>query len=107
MSRSTLRSARTVIPASGETGWSTSMPTRRRHSPQARSSAAAELLACGECRLLVGMLVDQPVSPLAGITVLADRSVERDIALKAPVHIDHVLLGDAEASGDELDLVRA
>src|SRR5436309_2829264 len=28
-------------------------------------AAAAELLACGECRLLVGMLVDQPVSPLA------------------------------------------
>jgi hypothetical protein len=70
-------------------------------------AAAAELLACGECRLLVGMLVDQPVPPLAGITVLADRSVERYIARKAPVHIDHVLLGDAEASGDELDLVRA
>src|SRR5438034_4481777 len=28
-------------------------------------AAAAELLACGECRLLVGMLVDQPVVPLA------------------------------------------
>jgi hypothetical protein len=28
-------------------------------------AAAAELLACGECRLLVGMLVDQPVLPLA------------------------------------------
>src|SRR5437870_9042954 len=41
MYRSTLRSARTGLPASGRTGWSTSMPTRRRHSPQARSSAAA------------------------------------------------------------------
>src|SRR6266568_5415603 len=66
-------------------------------------AAAAELLACGECRLLVGMLVDQPVSPLAGITVLADRSVERYIALKAPVHVDNILRGDAEASGDQLD----
>src|SRR5262249_13473411 len=40
-------------------------------------AAAVELLACGECRLLVGMLVDQPVLPLAEIAVLADRSVER------------------------------
>src|SRR5262249_925507 len=70
-------------------------------------AAAAELLACGECRLLVEMLVDQPVLPLAGIAVLTDRSIERYIAPKAPVHVDHVLLGDAEASGDELDLVRA
>ena len=53
------------------------------------------------------MLVDQPVLPLAGIAVLTDRSIERYIAPKAPVHVDHVLLGDAEASGDELDLVRA
>src|SRR5712671_3329572 len=50
--------------------------------------AAAALLACGECRLLVGMLVDQPVLPLAGITALTDRSVERYIARKAPVHVD-------------------
>src|SRR5262249_54985029 len=35
-------------------------------------TAAVELLACGECRLLVGMLVNQPVLPLAGITVPAD-----------------------------------
>src|SRR5438128_10767847 len=53
------------------------------------------------------MLVDQPVLPLAGIAVRTDRSVERYIAPKAPVHVDNVLLGDAEASGDELDLVRA
>jgi hypothetical protein len=46
-------------------------------------AAAAELLACGECRLLVGILVDQPVLPLAGSAVLADRSVERYIAPKA------------------------
>src|SRR5262249_35733844 len=70
-------------------------------------TAAVGRLACGECRLLVGMLVNQPVLPLAGITVLADRSVERYIAPKASVHVDHVLLGDAEASGDELDLVGA
>src|SRR5215468_1903165 len=70
-------------------------------------TAAVELLACGECRLLVGTLVNQPVLPLAGITVLADRSVERYIAPKASVHVDHVLLGDADAPGDELDLVGA
>src|SRR5258707_8703303 len=50
-----------------------------------RLAAAAELFTCGECRLLVGVLVDQPVLPLAGITVLMDRSVERYIAPKAPV----------------------
>jgi hypothetical protein len=53
------------------------------------------------------MLVDQPVLPVAGIAVLTDRSVERYFAPKTPVHVDNILLGDAEASGDKLDLVRA
>jgi hypothetical protein len=38
---------------------------------------------------------------------LTDRSVERYIAPKTPVHVHNILLGDAEASGHKLDLVRA
>src|SRR5215831_4429657 len=71
-----------------------------------RLAAVLELLARGECRLLVGMLVDQPVLPFAGITVLADRGVERGVAAAEPaVHVDHVGLGDAELPGDDLHLV--
>src|SRR5262249_55898734 len=70
-------------------------------------TAAVELFAFREGRLLIGMLVDQPVLPFAGIAVVTDRSVERYIANKAPGHVDHVLLGDAEAAGGKLDLVRA
>src|SRR5215831_13048064 len=73
-----------------------------------RLAAVLELLARGECRLLVGMLVDQSVLPFAGITVLADRGVERDVAAAEPaVHVDHVRLGDAEPPGDDLHLIRS
>src|SRR5499427_7333080 len=73
-----------------------------------RLAAVLELLARGECRLLVGMLVDQPVLPFAGITVLADRGVERGVAAAEPaVHVDHIRLGDAELPGDDLHLVRS
>src|SRR5216683_124798 len=41
MPRSTPRSARTTIPASGRTGWWTNPRTRRRRSPRARSSITA------------------------------------------------------------------
>src|SRR3977135_1144926 len=40
-----------------------------------RLAAVLELLARGECHFLVGLLVDQPILPFAGITVLADRGV--------------------------------
>src|SRR6516165_2117310 len=77
-------------------------------SRRERLAAVLELLARGECRLLVGMLVDQPVLPFAGITILADRGVERGVAAAEPaVHVDHVRLGDAELPGDDLHLVRS
>src|SRR5436309_14208199 len=62
-----------------------------------RLAAVVELLARGECRLLVGMLVDQPVLPLAGLTVLADRRVERGVGAEPAVHGGYVRLGDGEA----------
>jgi hypothetical protein len=36
-----------------------------------------------------------------------DRRVERGVAAEPAIHVDHSALGDAEALGDELDLVRA
>src|SRR5712691_11174594 len=45
-----------------------------------RLAAVIELLARGERRLLVRGFVHQPVLPLAGIAVVADRGVERGVA---------------------------
>src|SRR6266566_5763938 len=70
-----------------------------------RLAAVIELLARGERRLLVRGFVHQPVLPLAGIAVVAGRRVERGVAAEPAVHVDHVLLGDAQALGDQLDLV--
>src|SRR5260370_39781169 len=65
-------------------------------------AAAARLLACGECRLLVGMLADQPVLPLPRSPLLPDWSAQRYIAPNAPVHLDHVHLPCAGTGGDAL-----
>src|SRR5580704_3401413 len=54
------------------------------------------LLGFGEPALLADAVVDQPIHPLAGIAVLADRRVERRIAAEPAVHVDDVLLGDAQ-----------
>src|SRR5260370_14411115 len=70
-----------------------------------RLAAVIELLARGERRLLVRGFVHQPVLPLAGIAVLADRGVERGIAAESPVHVNHVRFGDADPPGDDLHLV--
>src|SRR6516162_4355698 len=72
-----------------------------------RLLAVLRFLVLDEPRLLIGDFVDEPVLPFAGIAVVADRGVERHVAAEAVVHVDHVLLGHAEAFGDELDLVRA
>jgi len=45
--------------------------------------------------------------PFGGIAILADGVVERGVAAEPAVHVDHSMLGDAEALGDEFDLVRA
>ena len=56
---------------------------------------------------MVGDFVDEPILPFAGIAIIADGSVEGDVAAETAVHVDHVLLGHAKPLGDELDLVRA
>src|ERR1035437_5434183 len=70
-----------------------------------RLAAIVEFVARGERSLLAAPLFTQPVLPLARIAVLADRRVERGVAAKPPVHVDHVLFRDAEPLGDGLDLV--
>ena len=82
---------------------SRSLSTRERVAE--RLVAVLRLLGFGEPALLADAVVDQPIQPFAGIAVLADRRVERGIAAEPAVHVDHVLLGDAEALGDQLDLI--
>src|SRR5258708_16670184 len=72
-----------------------------------RLAAVVELVARGKGSLLTGSLVNQPVQPFAGIAVRANRRVERGVAAEPPVHVDHVLLRDAEPLGDGFDLVMA
>ena len=78
------------------------LSTRQRLAQRAHAGVA--LLAVGERDLLVGGVVDQPVLPLA-FAFLAQRRVERGVAAEAAVHVDHLLLGDAEALGDDGDLI--
>jgi hypothetical protein len=54
-----------------------------------RLAAGIELLARGERRILVRGFIYQPVLPLAGIAVLADRGVDRVIG-NAKNQKDHV-----------------
>src|SRR6266702_4048948 len=53
-----------------------------------RLAAVVELLALGQQPLLARRVADQPILPLAGIAVLANRGVERSIAPEPPVHVD-------------------
>src|ERR1700690_3156469 len=64
-----------------------------------RLTAMIELLVLGHDGFLVGRSVAQPVLPCAGLAVVADRRVERGIAAETAVHVDYVLIGDAEALG--------
>ena len=93
---------------------------RRRASKMRRSrsfstesaspSALRRLSACSSATRRVSWLADvvhQPVLPLARVAFLADRRVERGVAAEAAVHVDHVLLGHAEALRDQLDLIGA
>src|SRR5262249_16759457 len=74
--------------------------------PPARSPAGRVGGAWGG--VVVGWVGDEGVLPCAGMTVLADRGVERGVAAGEPaVHVDHVRLGDAELPGDDLHLVRS
>src|SRR3954462_13900305 len=70
-----------------------------------RLTAMIELLVLGHDGFLVGRVTDQPVLPFAGFTIVADRRVERGIAAEPAVHVDHVLIRDAEALCNQLHLV--
>src|SRR5438132_7246943 len=72
-----------------------------------RLTAMIELLVLGHHGFLVGRVIDQPVLPFAGFTVVADRRVERRIAAEAAVHVDDVLIRHAEALGNDRHLVGA
>jgi hypothetical protein len=64
-------------------------------------------------RLSASALSHHSLSSAAFITNIAEsnfrhtQGIERDVAAEPPVHVDHVLFSDAEAPGDELDLVGA
>src|SRR5258708_3498000 len=53
-----------------------------------RRAAIVQLFRGREGCLLAVTVVHQPVLPLARITVLADRSVERSVAAEPPIHVD-------------------
>src|SRR6266566_1605611 len=93
MSNSTARSS-SVIGSSAS--WRASKMRRSRslstESASERLLAVVRFLVLDEPRLLIGDLVDEPVLPFAGIAVVADWRVERHVAAKATVHVDHVLL---------------
>jgi hypothetical protein len=57
--------------------------------------------------LLARRGIDQPILPFVGIAVLSDRRIERGVPAEPTVHVDYVVLGDAEAFGEEFDLIRA
>src|SRR5438477_7936 len=69
-----------------------------------RLAAVVELLVLGHHAFLALAVVSEPVLPFAALAIVADRSVERRVAAETAVHVDHVLLGDAEPLGDEPDL---
>src|SRR5215510_8245017 len=79
----------------------------RRECLTERLPAVVRFLALRHPRLLVGDVVDEPVLPLAGMFVLADRGIERHVTAEPAVHADHVRLGDAELPGDDLHLIRS
>src|SRR5512132_2221304 len=95
-----------------ERAWVLREPTRLKDAPlpvvergERRGEgllAVVGFLALGEPGFLVGILVHYPVLPLAGIR-LAHLRLERDVAAAPPVHLDDVLLGDAEALRNQLD----
>src|SRR5262249_12094565 len=99
----------------GHCGWAPGRRTRFEDTPLAivehaerrgeRLAAVVIFVTRGERSLLAGSFINQPILPFAGIAVLADRRVERGVAAKPPVHIDHVLFRDAEPLCNDLDLV--
>ena len=66
-----------------------------------------QLFVLDQDALLARRVIDQPILPFAGIAVLSDRRIERGVPAEPAVHLDYIVLGDAEAFGEELDLIRA
>src|ERR1700730_7839610 len=65
-----------------------------------------QLFVLDQDALLARRVIDQPILPFAGIA-LSDRRIERGVPAEPTVHVDYVVLGDAEAFGEEFDLIRA
>src|SRR5205807_337117 len=77
---------------------------QHRHRIAQRAVAVVGLFVGDDAGFLADTVgVDQPVLPFARVAVLADRRIERSVAAEAAVHVDHVLLGNAEALRDQLD----
>src|ERR1700757_355245 len=83
-----------------------SRPLRTGGGPEGAPGAIVDLLALRQRRFLVVAVTHQPVLPLAGITVVPDRRVERDVAAQSPVYVHDVLLADSEPARNGCDLVR-
>ena len=84
--------------------------SKMRRSRSLRTSSAGDqrlvpiiaLFALGEDAFLAWCVIDEPILPLAGFAIIADRSVERSVAAKTAVHVDHILFRHAKALGDQL-----
>src|SRR3974390_1821150 len=72
-----------------------------------RLAAVVVFVTRGERSLLAVTFINHPVLPFAGIAVPADRRVGGSVAAETAVHVDHILLGHAEALGDDLHLIGA
>ena len=66
-----------------------------------------QLFVLDQDALLARRVIDQPILPFAGIAVLSDRRIERGVPAEPTVHVDYVVLSDAEAFGEEFDLIWA
>ena len=102
-------SSSSVIGSSANRRASKMRRSRSLSTPSAWPSALCRFSDCsefGEPAFLAGAVVDQPIHPFAQVAVLADRGIERRVAAEPAVHIDHVLLGNAQPFGDQLDLIR-
>src|SRR5262249_17984657 len=63
------------------------------------------LFALGKGPLLARRIIDEPILPFSALAIIPDRCVKRGVAAKAAVHVDDILLCDAEALGDDLNLI--
>ena len=104
-----VESSSSVIGSSASRRASKMRRSRGLRTESASRSAASRFWPSCSATTIVSWLaevVDEPVLPLA-LALLAQRRVERDVAAEPAVHVDDVLLGDAEPRRDLLHLVGA